>query len=242
MGEAAFWGFVAGSSLLAGAFLASTFDLSRKVIGGVMAFGAGAMISAVSYDLVLDSLESGGSWRVAWGLAAGALAFFFGDLIIDRRGGSDRKRSTGEQSSGNAQAIFLGTLLDGIPESFVIGLTLVTGGSVSAAFVVSVFMSNLPESMAATSGLLRAGWESSHVYWMWVAVLAASVVAAAAGYIYFKNSTAGGEFVSSFAAGALLTMLADTMLPEAFEFRGKLVGLLTVLGFGVAVAISQLEA
>jgi zinc transporter, ZIP family len=242
MGEAAFWGFVAGSSLLIGAFIAYTFDLPRPVIGAVMAFGAGAMISAVSYDLVLESLDAGESGSVAIGLVTGALAFFVGDLIIDRYGGEHRKRMSGEQSSGNGPAIFMGTLLDGIPETFVIGLTLVTGGSVSAAFVASVFMSNLPEAMAATNGLKLAGWPRSRIYGMWTATVVVSIGCAVGGFAYYSNHAgAAGGFVKAFAAGALLTMIADSMLPEAFEYRGRLSGLLTVLGFGVAVAISQLE-
>ena len=238
--EAAFWGFVAGSSLLVGAVVALTLEPRPPIIGAVMAFGAGAMISAVSYDLVQESLDTGDSKVVAAGLAVGAVTFFLGDLLIDRSGGEHRKRSTGQQSAGNAKAIFMGTLLDGIPESFVIGLILVSGGSISTAFVASVFLSNLPESMAATSGLDRAGWPPSRIYLMWASVVMTAVLSAMGGYAFYSTSgSGGGSFVRAFAAGALLTMLADTMLPEAYEYRGKLVGLLTVVGFGVAVALSQ---
>jgi zinc transporter, ZIP family len=215
---------------------------SRVVIGCVMAFGAGTLISAVAFELVLDTLEMGRPLQLALGLALGALAFFAGDLWIDARGGGERKRSTGEQADGSPLAIVLGTLLDGVPESFIIGLTVVTGGEVSIAFLVAVFLSNFPEAMAATYGLDMAGWKKSAAILMWGGLVLLSAVSAAVGFAAFSAMPRfEGALIQAFAAGALLTMLADTMMPEAFEFSGKLVGLFTVLGFGVAVAISSLE-
>jgi ZIP family zinc transporter len=207
-----------------------------------MAFGAGTLISAVAYELVLDILDMGRPVQLALGLSLGAVAFFAGDSWIDSRGGGERKRSTGEQASGSPLAIVLGTLLDGVPESFILGLTVVTGGGVSVAFLAAVFLSNLPESMAATYGLDMAGWKRSNAVTMWAALVALSALSAALGFAVFSAMpTLGGALIQAFAAGALLTMLADTMMPEAFEFSGKAVGLFTVLGFGVAIAISSLE-
>jgi zinc transporter, ZIP family len=239
--EAALFGAIGGSSLLLGAFLSLRLSLSRRVIGLVMAFGAGALISAVAFELVEDAIESSGSGGVAVGFGAGALAFFVGDSLIDRRGGASRKSSAGDQAAGSALAIFLGTLLDGVPESIIIGSTIVTGGSVSVAYLAAVFLSNLPESMSATYGLSQAGWPKRRLMFMWTAVAVLTAVCAAAGFVAFDTfDSLEGGLLQAFAAGALLTMLADTMMPEAFEFSGKTVGLMTSLGFGVSLFISTL--
>jgi ZIP family zinc transporter len=240
--ESAFYGGLGSSSLLLGAGISYLLQPSRRIIGYVMAFGAGTLISAVSYELVLDALESGDQVQLSIAMGLGALVFFFGDLLIDKQGGDKRKSSTGQQAAGQPTAIVLGTLLDGVPESFILGLTVVTGGGISLAFLAAVFLSNLPEAMGATYGLEIIGWQRSRVLLMWLGVTLLAAVSAAAGYATYKAfPSLGGTAVQAFAAGALLTMLADTMMPEAFEFSGKAVGLLTVLGFGVAIAISALE-
>ena len=240
--EAAFYGGLGGSSLLLGAYLSFKLHPSRQIIGLVMAFGAGTLISSVAYELVLDAAEAGDGAKVAGGLTLGAATFFAGDLMIDRRGGASRKRSTGDQAEGSSLAIFLGTLLDGVPESFIIGGTIVTGGSLSVAFLAAVFISNLPEAMSATYGLEKAGWPRRKLTMMWLAVTILAAVSAAIGYLVFDSFPGlEGGIIEAFAAGALLTMLADTMMPEAYEFSGKAVGLVTTLGFCVAFFISSLE-
>lgn len=208
-----------------------------------MAFGSGVLISAVAYDLVDEAFKtSAGSGGVAGGLFAGALAFFAGDALIDRMGGEHRKSAGGEQASGSGLAIVLGTVLDGIPETAVLGLTIVEAGSVSAAILVAVFISNLPEAIAGTTGLTAAGWSGRRVMGLWTLVAAVSAVSALAGYTLLDDaSNRTVAFVMSFAAGALLTMLADTMMPEAFKYGGRLVGLFTTLGFALAFGISSLE-
>jgi zinc transporter, ZIP family len=207
-----------------------------------MAFGAGAMISAVSFELIEEALGAGAPVLATLGLAAGAVVFFLGDRLISRGGGGDRKRSTGQQSTGSPLVIVVGAALDGVPESLIVGLSLVLGGGVSVSFVAATFLSNLPEAMAASTGLREAEWRRSKIFRLWLLVVAVSVAAGVLGYLLFETSSGKtGAFIQSFAAGALLTMLADTMMPEAFEFGGKLVGLLTVAGFGAALAIAQLS-
>ncbi|MGH2774077.1 MAG: ZIP family metal transporter [Actinomycetota bacterium] len=240
--EAALYAVLGASSLVLGAALVYLTRPSRLVIGCVMAFGAGALISAVSFELVLKITEMGRATALAGGLAAGALAFYLGDAWIDARGGDARKRSTGQQESGSALAIVFGTLLDGVPESFILGLTLVAGGGVSWAFLAAVALSNLPEAMAATYGLDGSGWKRNNVVWMWIGLAVLSGIAGAIGFATFSAMPAfEGALVQAFAAGALLTMLADTMMPEAFQYAGRTVGLFTVLGFGVSIAISTLD-
>jgi ZIP family zinc transporter len=237
------WGTLAGSSLVIGAVVALCFRIGFRAIGLIMAFGAGVLISALAFDLVEEAVDksTGRGWAIA-GLFAGCLVFFFGDRLIDRFGGSQRKDATGDQASGSALAIVLGTVLDGIPESMVIGLTIYEGGAVGAAYLAAVFMSNLPESISSTSGLASGGWEKSRILWMWVAIALISGLASLAGYALFKDSPPDTvAFVLAFAAGAILTMLAQTMMPEAYEHGGRLVGVVTTLGFAVAFTIHTLD-
>ena len=162
MRESFLWGIVAGSSLVLGGLLALRFPIGRRTLGLIMAFGAGVLISAVAFELVHEAFEtSAGDGGVALGLFAGSAVFFLGDTLIDRLGGSGRKSSSGGQAAGSALAIVLGIVLDGIPESLVLGLTVLEAGAVSAAFLVAVFLSNLPEAIAATTGLAQAGWQGA---------------------------------------------------------------------------------
>ena len=237
------WGTLAASSLVIGALIALRFQISLRMIGLIMAFGAGVLISAVSFDLVEEAVEksSGNGWVVA-GLFAGCGVFFGGDWLIDRMGGSDRKDADGGQESGSPLSIVLGTVLDGVPESMVIGLTIFEGGAVGAAYLAAVFISNLPEAISSTAGLASSGWRKSRILWMWIAIALISGLASLAGYGFFQDSSPDTvAFVLAFAAGAILTMLADTMMPEAFEHGGKLVGVLTTLGFAVAFTIHVLD-
>jgi ZIP family zinc transporter len=243
MFEALLWGVLASSSLLIGGLLALRVRIRTELLGLIMAFGAGVLISAVAYELVQEAFEtSAGSGGVALGLALGSLTFFVGDLAIDRMGGGGRKRSDGGQAGGAALAIVLGIVLDGIPESIVLGLTLLTGDGVSAAMLAAVFLSNLPESVAATVGLRSGGWSAGRVMGLWALVTAASGIAALVGYALLDGASGRTvAFVLAFAGGAILTMLADTMMPEAFEHGGRYVGLATTAGFGLAFAITSLE-
>jgi ZIP family zinc transporter len=237
------WGALAASSLLLGGVLALRLRIPARLIGLILGFGAGVLVSAVAYELVEEafSTSEGGGW-VAAGLFAGALVFFGGDELIGRLGGSRRKSMGGEQEEGTALAILLGIVLDGIPESVVIGLTLLQGGSVSVAMLIAVFLSNLPEAIGATSGLAVAGWRPSRILGLWGVVVLVSALAALAGYGLFGDASPNTiAFVLAFAGGAILTMLAETMIPEAYLRGGKAVGLATTLGFGVAFAVSALD-
>jgi len=238
-----FWGAVGGAALVIGALAAIWFEPGRRVLGAVMAFGAGVLISAVAFDLVEEAFDtSAGAGGVASGLFAGALTFFVGDALIDRMGGANRKSSGGEQAEGSGLAIVLGAVLDGIPESIVLGVGLIDGTGVSVPFIVAVFLSNLPEGLAATTGLLRSRWSRAHVLVLWGVVALVSALAALLGFVAFDGVSPGTvAFVLSFAGGAILTMLADTMMPEAFENEGRLVGLLTTAGFALAFALHTLD-
>jgi ZIP family zinc transporter len=237
--EAALWGLVTAGSLLLGAAIALLARPRSRVVGLTIAFGSGALIAAIAYELVLEAFQTDVEIASA-GFAAGAVAFYVGDWLIDRRGGHGRKAMSGEhQLAGQASAILLGTVLDGIPESFVLGASLQTDGVVPVAVVVGVFVSNVPESLSATVGLRQAGWSTGRLYRMWGAVVVASVAASALGWWALGTMPgAAGAFSLGFAGGALLVMLADTLMPEAFALGGKEAGLLTSLGFALGFALS----
>jgi ZIP family zinc transporter len=244
VGAALGWGLIGGSSLVLGGVFALRVRIDRLVLGLVMAFGAGVLLSAVAFELVEEAFAQSGLLRdVALGLFAGCAVFSLGDLAIDRLGGGNRKRIDASHAEGGSPlAIVLGIVLDGIPESAVIGLTVLTGGSVSVAMLVAVFLSNIPEAVAATSGLTAIGWRSSRVLALWGTVTAVSGLAALAGYALFDTASPSVvAFVLAFAGGAILTMLADTMMPEAFSHGGRLAGVMTTVGFATAFAISAFE-
>lgn len=243
MGEAFVWGAVGGAALIVGALAGVWLRLSPLVVGVVMALGAGVLISAVAFDLVEQAVDTAdGEAGVALGLAAGALTFFAGDWRIDRMGGADRNSMDAPREEGSGLAIVLGAVLDGIPESIVLGLTLLGGGGVSIAFVAAVFISNLPEGLAASTGLQASGWATWRIVTLWTGVTLVSGVAALAGFALFDTASPDTvAFVLAFAGGAVLTMLADTMMPEAFDKAGPLVGLFTTAGFAVAFALHLIE-
>jgi ZIP family zinc transporter len=233
------WGGLAAASLLLG-YALSLRGLSNRAIGDVMGIGAGALIGAIAYELVPESVFGGLGMAAVFG--TGALAFFVGDWLVDRRGGADRKAIAGNQQSGSGAAIFIGTLLDNVPESIVLGSGLALGGAVNAAFLAAVFISNLPEGVAGSVNLVAAGYERRRVFRMWAALVFVSALSAALGYAAVRVLPgANGLYVQAFTAGAMLTMLADAMMPEAFEHGGFAVGLLTVLGFLAAAMLSTLQ-
>ncbi len=245
MGEAFLWGTVAGASLVIGGIVAIRVSLTRRAVGLIMAFGAGVLLSAVAYELVHEAYEtSAGDGGVAIGLLAGSLVFFGAEKLIARFAGEVPDAS--EDPSGRAKqagrAIVLGIVLDGIPESLVRGLTVLEAGTVSAALLVAVFLSNLPEAIAATTALSRAGRDPKRIVRFWVLVALGFGATSLLGYVVLDGASPRTlAFVLAFAGGAVLTMLANTMMPEALHHGGKLAGLLTTIGFALAFAISSLQ-
>ena len=234
--ESALWGLLGGSSLVLGGALALVATWSVRMIALVMAFGSGVLISAVSFDLVAEAWPESGGLVTGTALAAGALVFFGCDMAISRTGLTRRRRSMAGESSA-AMVIVAGAALDGIPESAAIGAT-VSGAGVSVTFVLAVFLSNIPESLSSSAGLRRAGRSGRAILGLWLLIATVSAVAAALGYVVVTNSAP--EVVGAirgFAAGAVLTMVASTMLPEAHDEGGPFTALVTTAGFLCAVAL-----
>jgi len=237
--EAAFWGFVGGAALLVGAVVGLYAGASRRLMAVVMALGAGVLLSSVAFELMEEAYKIGGLDAAAPGLLLGAAVFYFADREVNRRGG-ERRKNPGDRQGGSAAAIAIGALLDGIPESAAIGISLIEGGGVGVALVAAVFLSNVPEGLSSAAGMKRAGRSPAYVLGLWGAVTLASTLAALLGYLFLAG--ASGNVVAgiqSFAAGAILTMLASTMMPEAYEDGGPVVGVVTTVGFLLAFVLSR---
>lgn len=238
--DAIFWSAVATLTLLIGMVLAYREVIGPRWTGLIMAFGAGAIISAAAYQLVLGAVADAQSEiLVAIGIAGGALTFYFADKWVDGLGGENRIDIDGDQGGGSGTGILLGSMLDGVPESLVLGLSLVHSPQVSLSFIFAVAISNIPQGLGGTAGMLKSGWSRSKITRLWLAVCGMSILAAALGYTlaqFLPDAT--GAAIDAFAAGALLVMLTDSMIPESFEHGGKEAGLFLVLGFGVALAMT----
>lgn len=232
--EAGLWGLVAASSLLIGAIAGLVLHLPRHVVAAITGFGAGVLISAVAFELTEEAYSVGGADSVAIGLAAGALAFFVGDRVIERMDDAG--------GDGTSKAIAFGAALDAVPESAAIGLSVLAAGTVSPALVGAVFLSNVPEALSSTA--TSTGTHGSRrALMVWAAIVLLSGVSAALGYVVLDGASDNAvAFTQAFAGGAVLCMLTDTMIPTAYREYDHMpqVGLTTVLGFAVAFLLSTL--
>jgi ZIP family zinc transporter len=244
--HAAFWGLVAGSALVLGAFIGWFVRVPARAIAAVMAFGSGVLISALSFELMDEAYRASGLVACAGGFLFGAALYTLATWLLARHGAKHRKRSGGLQPSeaehgGSGLAIAAGALLDGIPESIVIGISLLRGGAVSMVTVVAIFLSNLPEGLSSAAGMKRASRTARYVFCLWIGIALLSGAASWLGYVALGDvSSVLISAVTAVAAGAILTMLVDTMIPEAFEEAHAFAGIITVIGFLVSFGLSKL--
>jgi len=246
--QAALWGLLAGSALLIGAGLGYFMRIPDRVVAGIMAFGSGVLISALSFELVEEAYNQGGFSATAIGFVAGAVIYSGANWILTHKGAKHRKRSNGTQPSeqedaGSGLALAIGALIDGIPESIVIGLGLIGGANVSMVTVIAIFLSNIPEGLSSAVGMKKANRSLRYVFLLWGSIAIASGIASWLGYSFLSGYSpevlAG---ITAIAAGAILSMLADTMIPEAFEKVHNFTGLIMVAGFLTAYLLSKMES
>ncbi len=239
---AALWGGIAAAALLLGAAIAMAVRLPDRVLGLILAFGAGVLMSAVAYELVEEALQAElGSPLVALGFASGAVVFYAGSVLIAGRDHRPASARQGEQATGTAQGlqIVLGAVLDGIPESVVLGASLVGGAGISVPVLVAVLVSNVPEGIGASADMRAAGTQTRTIMGIWLVVVVASAVASGLGYALLRDASPEVvATVQTFAAGAIIAMLAESMIPEAYDQGGRAVGLATAFGFAVSALLS----
>ncbi|MDB5696711.1 MAG: family zinc transporter [Sphingomonas bacterium] len=249
--QAGLWGLLGGSALVLGAAVAFFFSLPQRLIAGIMALGSGVLISAIAFDLMDEAFRQGGVVATGGGFLLGAIIYTGANVFISRRGARHRKRSgddsrqqqanAGTKTGGSGLAIAIGALLDGVPESAVIGVSLLNGGSVSAVMVAAVFLSNVPEGLSSAAGMKRAGRSARYIFGVWGGIALASGVAAALGNLLLAGAAPGLiAGVTALAAGAILAMLVDTMIPEATASTHDYSGLIATAGFLTAFVLTKL--
>lgn len=245
--QAGLWGLFSGGALLVGAVIGYRFRLSDTLIASIMAFGSGVLISTLAFELMEEAYRQGGLGASGIGFAAGALVYSAANWLLGLYGAKHRKRSgdlqpSEEDMQGSGAAIAVGALLDGIPESIAIGLSMLDGSGISTVTVTAIFISNIPEGLASSSGMKRSGRSAGFIFGLWLTIAIISGIAALAGYAVFGEfSTQVRAATTGVAAGAILAMIADTMIPEAFEKTHGLSGLVTAAGFLSAFALSMFE-
>jgi zinc transporter, ZIP family len=229
--EAFGWGLLAQSSLLLAGLLVCWVKVPTKVVGILGGFGAGAMIAAVSFDLLPEALADIEPWQTGLWMMVGVAVFLLADQFVEKRFGSE--------GAGGAMGIVVGSVVDGVPESMILGIQVGAGVTISLGFVVAVFISNIPQAIAPSADLAASGWGPRRLGRLWLLVVLACGVAAALGFLATDLSGAvQGDRAAALAAGGLLAMLTNSLIPFSFERGGSLAGAATALGFCLSVMSS----
>jgi zinc transporter, ZIP family len=216
-------GVLAQSSLLVAGVVVCWVAVPRRLVGILAGFGAGAMLAAISFDLIAET-EGLDRWELGGWMLIGVAVFILGDRVVERRFGAE--------GTGAAMGIIVGSVVDGVPESIIFGIQLATGLPVSASFLAAVLVSNIPQAIAPSADLAAAGWGPRRLGRLWLLVVIACGVAAALGYLAADvGSDITGARIAALAAGGLLAMLTNSLMPFAYERGGELAGAATVVGF-----------
>jgi zinc transporter, ZIP family len=240
--QALFYGLASGFSLLFGAYVATRFSIGQRVIARFMAFGSGVLICALTFGLMEEAFAHGGFDAVIIGFSLGGLMFILGDYLVHIKGGRKHRRKPVISTSRNAngKAITLGAMLDGIPESVALGIALFNGQGRGLLMLVAIILSNFPEGISSVTGLRKEGFTKKQIFGIWAIVAVLTTLITVLSFIFLHDIDPNIiGIIEAFAAGAILAMLADTMMPEAFEEGGFTIGILTVLGFLTAFIISR---
>ena len=241
MWYAAMWGAISGSAVFLGALAALFFHVKKRIISDIMAFGTGILIGAASYELLEDSVHNGGLKATAIGFTLGALIFTILNYFVSKKGADQRKHST-QNTKGAGLAIFIGTVMDAIPESIMVGASLLEKQSISWLLVAAIFLSNIPEGLSSTVGLKNSGYQKRKIFLLWFSVLVISSFSAWGGFFFLSNAPdylmAG---IAAFAGGGIIAMITSTMMPEAYEKSGTVTGLIAALGLLVSLIMDHLS-
>jgi len=241
--QASIFGLVSGLSLLLGAATGLVFKLNQKIIARFMAFGAGVLICALTFGLMEEAFGHGGFDAIIIGFLLGGIVFILGDYVVHLRGGRKHKRKPlfPSRRDSNGKVITMGALLDGIPESIALGIALFTGGGTGILMLIAIVLSNFPEGISSIGGLKKEGFRTSEILTIWAIVGFLALIFTVISFIFLHDIDRNSiGIIEAFAAGAILAMLADSMMPEAYEEGGFTIGILTVLGFLTAFIVSKI--
>jgi zinc transporter, ZIP family len=239
--HAILWGSITGSAVLLGALVGMLFTLPKMLTAGIMSFGTGVLIGAASFELMAESYEQGSLMTTSIGFLIGAVVFTLAEFIIASKGGKDRKRSTANPVGHSGLAIFIGTLIDAIPESMMIGISLIEQSQVSILLVIAIFISNFPEGLSSSIGLKKDGYSKGKILSLWAVVLILSGFSSFSGYYFLEDSSQWLlSGIGAFAAGGIIAMVSSTMMPEAFEEGGPITGSIAALGVLVSFYLTKM--
>ncbi len=263
---AALSGLIGGGTLLVGAAVAWFVEIPQRIVAGIMAVGAGVLISTLAFELVEEAAADGGLVPTTVGFLGGAILYIVADQLISRRskkpaspvpagGGvgavdapgvadvpaSIVARRAGTRAIGGAGLVIaVGALIDGIPESIVMGLSVLQGG-ISIPIVAAIAISNFPEGLGSTAALKRGGTGGRYVALLWSGIALITVIASVLGYVAFQSASPSLiALITTIAAGGLLAMVCNTMIPEAFDEQHALTGLWATIGFLAAFLLHEL--
>jgi ZIP family zinc transporter len=251
-----------------GCIVALFVSLPKGIIAAIMAFGSGVLVAALTFSLVEEAFSLSQSIPpVVIGFILGGVSYSVANHILDKTSNSGssavsysdtnknisskngavrkRKRSHGDNAGGGKSAsglsLLVGSVMDNIPENMALGISLVTGGAVNIVLIAAIFISNFPEGLASTEGMKSNGRSKKYVLAMWSIAVIVGTISTAIGFaVLSKASPFAISVAISFAAGAILVMLAESMIPEAFEEGGSKIGLAAMAGFTVAFILGRL--
>lgn len=224
-------GAAAQSSLLLSGLAVYLVKVPKAVIGAFAGFGAGALVAAVAFDLIPEGQGLSENWQLALWLLIGGLVFIVSDRIVESR--------FGEGGGSSAMGIVVGSVVDGVPESLIFGIQVASGQAISTSFLIAVFVSNVPQALAPSADLAASGWRAGRMALMWGTVVLACGVAAGLGFAATDLWGLSGDRAAAFAAGGLLAMLTDSLMPFALERGGTWAGIWTVVGFASSLATAS---
>jgi ZIP family zinc transporter len=237
--EAFLWGLVVGAGLLVGALASYFFKFSHRLIAAIMGFGGGVLIAVIAFELTEKSYSHGGFISSVGGFLTGAVIFSSANLLLAILGAKHRKRCSEcltdfpeDNRGGDGLAIAFGSVMDSIPEAIIVGISLAYGVGISKAVLIGFFLANIPEGLASVSAMKKFGFSRLYIFGLWGGITILTGIAGMLGYLFFGGFTdTTNAFIAALAAGGILSMVSETMIPEAFEGAQSYIGLITSTGF-----------
>lgn len=242
MNQVLLYAFIVSFALIFGAILGIYLKFKRKLIAAFMAYGSGVLICALTFGLMEEAFTKGGFDAIIVGFLSGGFMFIFGNYLLYHFGGREHKyiKTYITRKNSNGKLMILGAMLDGIPESMALGIALFVGGGNGFLMMIAIFLSNFPESISSVTGLRKEGFSKTKIIISWFLVALISFITVIFSYLFLSDISLNMiGFIESFAAGAILAMLADSMIPEAYEEGGYIIVSLTIFGFLTSFILSR---